>query len=210
MTLETLAIIDYGMGNLHSVSKAFAKLNDENGSKYDIVVTSDPVVIGSAAKVVLPGVGAFGDCMGNLNSYGLVNIIKEVAGRGTPFLGICLGLQLLFDGSEEDPGVLGLGILPGMVRKLIAPGLKIPHMGWNSLEIKTPSHLFTGLPPAPYVYFVHSYHAVPENSQVVTAVTEYGSAVTAAVGCGNVQAVQFHPEKSSAAGLAILANFLRG
>ncbi|MDF2568764.1 MAG: hisH [Sporomusa sp.] len=209
MALETLVIIDYGMGNLHSVSKAFAKLNAEIGSKYDIVVTSDPAVISSATKVVLPGVGAFGDCMANLNSYRLVNVIRDVAGRGTPFLGICLGLQLLFDGSEEDPGIPGLGILPGMVRKIIAPELKIPHMGWNSLELKTESPLFVGLPKAAYVYFVHSFHAVPENSQIVTAVTEYGSAVTAAVGSGNVQAVQFHPEKSSAAGLMILANFLR-
>ena len=209
MALETLAIIDYGMGNLHSVSKALAKLNAENGNQYDIVVTSDPAVIGSAAKVVLPGVGAFGDCMANLSSYGLVDTIKKVAGRGRPFLGICLGLQLLFDGSEEDPGVPGLGILSGMVRKIIAPELKIPHMGWNSLEFRTPSPLFTRLPATPYVYFVHSYHAVPENQEVVTAVTEYGGAVTAAVGSGNIQAVQFHPEKSSAAGLAILANFLR-
>ncbi|WP_425061409.1 imidazole glycerol phosphate synthase subunit HisH [Sporomusa carbonis] len=204
-----LAIIDYGMGNLHSVEKAFAKLNAEENLKYDIVVTGDPAVIGAAAKVVLPGVGAFGDCMANLNRYGLVGVIKQVAGRGTPFLGICLGLQLLFDGSEEDPGVPGLGILPGMVRKITAPGLKIPHMGWNNLELRTASPLFAGLPPAPYVYFVHSYHAVPDNDLLVTAVTEYGGAVTAAVGCGNVQAVQFHPEKSSAAGLAILANFLR-
>lgn len=209
MALETLAIIDYGMGNLHSVSKALAKLNAENGGQYDIVVTSDPAVIGSAAKVVLPGVGAFGDCMTNLSSYGLVDIIKEVAKRGTPFLGICLGLQLLFDGSEEDPGVPGLGILPGMVRRIIAPELKIPHMGWNSLEFRTPSLLFTELPATPYVYFVHSYHAVPEKQEIITAVTEYGSAVTAAVGCDNVQAVQFHPEKSSATGLAILANFLK-
>ncbi|WP_371381708.1 imidazole glycerol phosphate synthase subunit HisH [Sporomusa aerivorans] len=204
-----LAIIDYGMGNLHSVSKALAKLNTENSNKYEIIVTSDPVVIGSAAKVVLPGVGAFGDCMANLNSYGLIDIIKEVAGRGTPFMGICLGLQLLFDGSEEDPGVTGLGILSGMVRKIVAPGLKIPQMGWNSLELKTASPLFTGLVPAPYVYFVHSYHAVPDDSRIITAVTNYGGDVTAAVGSGNVQAVQFHPEKSSATGLAILANFLR-
>lgn len=209
MALETVAIIDYGMGNLHSVSKAFAKLNAETGSKYEIVVTSDPAVIGSAAKVVLPGVGAFGDCMANLKSYGLIDIIKAVAAKGTPFMGICLGLQLLFNGSEEDPGVPGLKILPGMVRKIAAPGLKIPHMGWNNLEFKTPSSLFAGLPPAPYVYFVHSYHAVPDNQEVVTAITDYGGAVTAAVGSGNVQAVQFHPEKSSAAGLTILANFLR-
>lgn len=209
MALKTLAIIDYGMGNLHSVSKAFAKLNAENGGEYAIVVTSDPAVIRSAGKVVLPGVGAFGDCMANLNIYGLIDSIKAVAGSGTPFMGICLGLQLLFDGSEEAPGVPGLGILPGMVRKLVAPGLKIPHMGWNNLELKAASPLFAKLPPAPYVYFVHSYHAVPDSPAVVTAVTMYGGAVTAAVGSGNVQAVQFHPEKSSAAGLAILANFLR-
>ncbi|QDR81493.1 imidazole glycerol phosphate synthase subunit HisH [Sporomusa termitida] len=210
MALKTLAIIDYGMGNLHSVSKAFAKLNDETGSGYEIVVTSDPAVIGGAVKVVLPGVGAFGDCMANLNSYGLISTIKEVAGRDTPFLGICLGLQLLFDGSEEDPGVPGLGILPGMVCKLRAPGLKIPHMGWNSLNMKSPSPLLAGLPAAPFLYFVHSYHAVPGDGRLVTAVAEYGGEVTAAVGCGNVQAVQFHPEKSSTAGLKILANFLRG
>lgn len=209
MTRDTLAIIDYGMGNLHSASKAIAKLNEKAGNKYEVVVTSAPEVIGRAAKVVLPGVGAFGDCMCNLEQYGLVAVIKDVARRGTPLLGICLGLQLLFDGSEEDPGVPGLGILPGMVRKITAPGLKIPHMGWNSLELQTPSRLFAGLPPATYVYFVHSYHAVPEQPSLITAVTDYGSAVTAAVGSGNVQAVQFHPEKSSGAGLAILANFLR-
>lgn len=208
MAQETLAIIDYGMGNLHSVAKAFAKLNNEADGKYEIVVTSDPAVIRQAAKAVLPGVGAFGDCMANLKSYGLIDCIKEVAGRGTPFLGICLGLQLLFDGSEEAPGVDGLGILPGKVCEIIAPGLKIPHMGWNSLELRTASPLFTGLPPAPYVYFVHSYHAVPDDAGIVTAVTDYGGAVTAAVGRGNVQAVQFHPEKSSAAGLTMLANFL--
>lgn len=210
MALATLAIIDYGMGNLHSVSKALARLNTENGSRYDIIITSDPIVIKSAVKVVLPGVGAFGDCMSNLEHYGLVEVIQEVAGRGTPFLGICLGLQLLFDGSEEAPGVPGLGIMPGMVRKIVAPELKIPHMGWNSLELRTQSPLFAGLKATPYVYFVHSYHAVPDNQSVVTAVTEYGGAVTAAVGWGNVQAVQFHPEKSSATGLAILANFING
>lgn len=209
MARKTLAIIDYGMGNLHSVSKAFAKVNTDNGGQYDIIVTSDPAVIGRAAKVVLPGVGAFGDCMANLKSYGLMDTIKAVAGSGTPFMGICLGLQLLFDGSEEAPGVPGLGILPGMVRKLTAPGLKIPHMGWNNLEYRTHSPLFVELPPSPYVYFVHSYHAVPDCSDLVTAVSDYGGAVTAAVGSGNLQAVQFHPEKSSAAGLTILANFLR-
>ncbi|MDR3566131.1 MAG: imidazole glycerol phosphate synthase subunit HisH [Negativicutes bacterium] len=196
-----IAIIDYGMGNLYSVEKAFARLGAE------AVVTSDPAVIGAAAKVILPGVGAFGDCMHNLEEYKLVPVIKEVAARGTPFLGICLGLQMLFEGSEEDPGVAGLGIFPGMVRKINAPGLKIPHMGWNSLELGSPSPLLAGLPAAAYVYFVHSYHAVPADPGLVTAATEYGERVTAAVGRANIQAVQFHPEKSGDVGLKILQNF---
>jgi len=197
-----IAIIDYGMGNLYSVEKAFVKLGAQ------AVVTSDPEVILKADKVVLPGVGAFGDCMKNLTQSGLVPVIHEVIGRGTPFLGICLGLQALFEASEEDPGVKGLGVFPGMVRKIIAPEFKIPHMGWNSLEFATSSPLFTALPDNPYVYFVHSYHAVPEDPAVITAVTNYGGPVTAAVGRANVQAVQFHPEKSSSVGMAILANFI--
>jgi glutamine amidotransferase len=196
-----IAIIDYGMGNLYSVEKAFAKL----GAK--AIITSQPDIIATADKVVLPGVGAFGDCMHNIEQYGLVKVIHEVINRGTPFLGICLGLQLLFDGSEEDPGVKGLGVFKGMVRKIIAPELKIPHMGWNNLEFRTPSLLFTHLPSQSYVYFVHSYHAVPEDNAVITAVADYGSEVTAAVGRGNVQAVQFHPEKSSSVGMTILENF---
>lgn len=196
-----IAIIDYGMGNLYSVEKAFVKLGAE------VIVTSDPKVIASADKVVLPGVGAFGDCMRNLIDYRLIEVIRQVIAEGKPFLGICLGLQLLFEGSEEDPGVAGLGIFPGVVRKVAAPGLKVPHMGWNSLEAKTASPLFVNLPAQPYVYFVHSYHAVPTDSSLVTAVTDYGGPVTAAVGRGNVQAVQFHPEKSSVVGMAILANF---
>lgn len=196
-----IAIIDYGMGNLHSVEKAFAKLGAQ------VIVTSQPAAIAAADKVVLPGVGAFGDCMRNLEEYGLVDVIHEVIGKGTPFLGICLGLQLLFEGSEEDPGVKGLGVLPGMVRKIEAPGLKVPHMGWNSLIMKNASALFANLPEPSYVYFVHSYHAVPDDESLVTAVTDYGGNVTAAVGRGHVQAVQFHPEKSSSAGMKILANF---
>jgi imidazole glycerol-phosphate synthase subunit HisH len=196
-----IAIIDYGVGNLYSVEKACVRLGAE------VVVTSDSAVIAGADKVILPGVGAFGDCMNNLEEYKLVEVIRQVAARGTPFLGICLGLQLLFEGSEEDPGVPGLGILPGMVRKIIAPGLKIPHMGWNSLELRAPSPLFAGLPSAAYVYFVHSYHAVPSKAGLVTASTGYGESVTAAVGCGNIQAVQFHPEKSGTVGLQILRNF---
>ncbi len=196
-----IAIIDYGMGNLFSVEKAFAKLGAE------VVVTSDPEIILGADKVVLPGVGAFGDCMKNLTEYGMIDVIHTVARRGRPFMGICLGMQVLFEGSEEDPGVKGLGIFPGMVRKIVAPELKIPQMGWNSLEFAAPSPLFVNMPAEPYVYFVHSYHVVPEDSGIITAVVDYGGPVTAAVGRANVQAVQFHPEKSSTLGLAMLANF---
>lgn len=197
-----IAIIDYGRGNLYSVQKAFAKLGAQS------IVTSDAGQIAAADKVVLPGVGAFGDCMNNLRSYGLEAVIHQVVDRGTPFLGICLGLQLLFDGSEEDLGVAGLGIIPGMVRKIETKGLKIPHMGWNNLAYKAASPLFAGLPDNPYVYFVHSFHAVPADEQVITAVTAYGQEVTAAVGRANVQAVQFHPEKSSAVGMQMLKNWL--
>ena len=196
-----IAIIDYGMGNLHSAAKALEKVGAQ------VKVTSDPELVRQADKVILPGVGAFGDCMKNLNERELAPVIHEVIAAGKPFLGICVGLQLLFEGSEEDPGVAGLGIFKGMVRKIAAPGLKIPHMGWNNLEYRTSSSLFQGLPPAAYVYFVHSYHAVPTDESCITAVTDYGGQVTAAVGRGLVQAVQFHPEKSSAVGLKILANF---
>ena len=196
-----IAIIDYGMGNLHSAAKALEKVGAQ------VAVTRDPELVRQADKVVLPGVGAFGDCMKNLNERGLAPVIHEVIAAGKPFLGICVGLQMLFEGSEEDPGVAGLGIFKGLVRKIVAPGLKIPHMGWNNLEYRTSSSLFQGLPPAAYVYFVHSYHAVPTDESCITAVTDYGGQVTAAVGRGLVQAVQFHPEKSSAVGLKILANF---
>ncbi|WP_319404328.1 imidazole glycerol phosphate synthase subunit HisH [uncultured Anaeromusa sp.] len=194
-------IIDYGRGNLHSVQKALERLGAE------VRVSSKPEDILSADKVILPGVGAFGDCMGNLERYGLVPAIRETAASGKPLLGICLGLQMLFEGSEEDPGVSGLGIFHGQVKLIEAPGLKIPHMGWNSLTWRQESILFRGLPAGSFVYFVHSYHAVPEDTSLVTAVTEYGGAVTAAVGQGNVQAVQFHPEKSGTVGLQILKNF---
>lgn len=196
-----IAIIDYGVGNLYSVEKAFHRLGA------DAAVTSIPEEIMAADQVVLPGVGAFGDCMRHLEEYGLTDIVKFVARRGTPLLGICVGLQIMFEGSEEDPGVAGLGIFPGLVRRIIAPGLKIPHMGWNSLALAGENPLFAGLPANPYVYFVHSYHAVPADPALITAATDYGGPVTAAVGRGNIQAVQFHPEKSGDAGLAILANF---
>ena len=137
-----IAIIDYGMGNLHSAAKALEKVGAQ------VKVTSDPELVRQADKVILPGVGAFGDCMKNLNERELAPVIHEVIAAGKPFLGICVGLQLLFEGSEEDPGVAGLGIFKGMVRKIAAPGLKIPHMGWNNLEYRTSSSLFQGLPPA--------------------------------------------------------------
>lgn len=197
-----IAVIDYGMGNLYSVEKALVSL----GAK--VVVTSDPEVIKAAAGVILPGVGAFGDCMENLTKAGLVETIKEICRGEKPFLGICLGLQLLFEGSEEDPGVAGLGIFKGLVRKINAPGLKIPHMGWNSLRYCAASTLFGGLAEQEHVYFVHSYHAAPLNEGLITAVADYGGPIVAAVGCGNVQAVQFHPEKSGRVGLEILRNFV--
>lgn len=196
-----IAIIDYGMGNLFSVEKAFIKLGA------DVVISSNPEVIKAADKVVLPGVGAFGDCMENLRAHHMIDAIHEVIAKKTPFLSICLGLQVLFEGSEEDPEVKGLGIFPGLVRKIVAPALKIPHMGWNSLTFAGDSPLFDKIPSESYVYFVHSYHAVPDDSSLITAVTDYGGPVTAAIGRENIQAVQFHPEKSGSIGLAMLANF---
>lgn len=196
---EKIVIIDYGMGNLHSVNKAMKYVGAE------VEVTSEVTKIAKADKVILPGVGAFGDCMLNLEKYGLVPVIKETLASGKPFLGICLGLQLLFEGSEEAPGIKGLGFFKGQVEK-IKTDLKVPHMGWNSLILKTPSPLLAKAADG-YVYFVHSFHAVPEDKGIITAVCNYGTEVTAAVGRGNVQAVQFHPEKSSKVGLGILQAF---
>ena len=196
---EKIVIIDYGMGNLHSVNKAMKYVGAE------VEVTSEADKIAKADKVILPGVGAFGDCMLNLEKYGLVPVIKETLASDKPFLGICLGLQLLFEGSEEAPGIQGLGFFKGQVEK-IKTDLKVPHMGWNSLILKTPSPLLTKAADG-YVYFVHSFHAVPEDKGIITAVCDYGTEVTAAVGRGNVQAVQFHPEKSSKVGLGILQSF---
>ena len=202
-----IAIIDYGVGNLFSAEKAFAALGA------DVRVTSDESTIRQADKIVLPGVGAFGDCMKNLEESGLIPVLKESVAAGKPLLGICVGLQVLFDGSEESPGAKGLGLIHGMVKKIQAPGLKVPHMGWNSIKVREPREkldLFKGLSDKPYVYFVHSYHAVPEDASVITATTEYGEQLTAAVACDNIQATQFHPEKSGDVGLAILKNFVEG
>lgn len=202
-----IAVIDYGVGNLFSVEKAVAALGA------DVKVTSDKETIEAAEKIILPGVGAFGDCMKNLEATGLIPTIKSLVADGRPMLGICVGLQILFDGSEESPGAKGLGLIHGMVKKIQAPGLKIPHMGWNSLTIREsrePRDLFHGLQEHPYVYFVHSYHAVPDDPAVITATTEYGEQLTASVAVGNLQATQFHPEKSGDVGLSILKNFIEG
>lgn len=202
-----IAIIDYGVGNLFSVEKAFLALGA------DVKVTSNAAEIAKAEKIVLPGVGAFGDCMKNLAATGLIPAIKESINQGIPLLGICVGLQILFEGSEESPDVKGLGILKGYVKKINAPNLKIPHMGWNSLEIaqaRQKIDLYKGLSDKPYVYFVHSYHAVPSDKNIITATADYGETITAAVAKENVQATQFHPEKSGDVGLHILKNFISG
>lgn len=201
-----IAIIDYGVGNLFSVEKAFVKLGA------DVVVTSDAACIAAADKIVLPGVGAFGDCMKNLTASGLIPAILSAVHAGKPLLGICVGLQILFAGSEESPGVPGLGLLAGRVRKIRADGLKIPHMGWNSLTMcpaEADIDLFAGIHEGAYVYFVHSFHAEPEDPQILSAYTCYGEQVTAAVAKGNIMATQFHPEKSGDVGLALLKNFIQ-
>lgn len=194
-----IVIIDYGMGNLHSVSKAVEAVEAVP------IVTADKKIIAAAEKIILPGVGAFGDCMKNLQATGLVpELIKHIkSGKG--FLGICLGMQLLFESSEESPGVAGLGIFKGAVKRLTTE-YKVPHMGWNRLKLKAASPL-TAATDGSYVYFVHSFHAVPEDSNIITAVCDYGTEITAAVGRDNIQALQFHPEKSGEVGLKMLQAF---
>lgn len=197
-----IAIIDYGMGNLHSVEKAFAKVGAQ------AIITADHEEILCADKVVLPGVGAFGDCMANLHKLELVPIIKTVLNSGRPFLGICLGLQLLFAGSEEAAGVEGIGYFAGQVVKFKNKNLKIPQIGWNNITTEKNNPLL-GNVDNEYVYFVHSYYAEPTEENIVTATTDYGGKITVAVGKNNVQAVQFHPEKSSSVGLKIIENFVK-
>jgi glutamine amidotransferase len=195
-----IAIIDYGMGNLHSVSKAVERLG------YEAVVTSDSGQILRADGAILPGVGAFGDAMDNLKAAGLSETVREYAAAGKPLLGICLGMQLLFTESEEHGAHQGLNLLPGRVVRFQG-AYKIPHMGWNKLELKQDSPLFRGLDEG-YVYFVHSYHALPEVSSDLLATTDYYQPVTAIVGRGNVYGMQFHPEKSGSVGMRLLGNFL--
>ena len=198
-----VAVIDYDAGNIKSVLKAFRYLGQ------DVELTRDPEIIRRADHVVLPGVGAFGDAMKRLADYGLVDVIRQVADDGTPFLGICLGLQLLFDSSEESPGAVGLGILKGTnVRFTEAPGYKIPQIGWNSLHLQNNGRLFEGIEDGAFVYFVHSFYAVAENDKVVKATCTYTDVATASVEMRNIFACQFHPEKSGNVGLQILRNFL--
>jgi glutamine amidotransferase len=198
-----IVIIDYGMGNLRSVQKAIEAV----GSAAEI--TSDPERVRQASKVVLPGVGAFRDAMAELTRSGLGESFCEAVKAGKPCLGVCLGLQLLFDVSLEDGEHVGLALLPGRVVRFAArPGLKIPHMGWNTLTIRRPAPIFAGLPSEPSVYFVHSYHALPDNPDDIAAVADYPDPFPAVVWRDNLIACQFHPEKSQAVGLAMYANFL--
>ncbi len=199
-----IAIIDYDAGNMLSVEKALKALGQEP------VITRDAAVLKSADKVILPGVGSFGDAMDKLNSYDLVPVIKDIISGGKPFLGICLGLQLLYEESEEAPKVKGIGALAGKIRKIPKGQYrKIPHMGWNSLDFPNGGRLFAGIPEGSYVYFVHSYYLEAKDRSTVTATCEYNTTIDASVESGNVFACQFHPEKSGDVGLKILENFIR-
>ena len=198
-----IAIIDYGAGNLHSVKNALDFLGAES------IITSDASEILNADKVILPGVGAFGDAMASLEGRGLSSVIQKTVESKKPFLGICLGLQLMFSESEESPGVRGLGIFKGKIVKIPEKeNLKIPHMGWNDLKMVKESKILKDLGEEPFVYFVHSYYLKAEDEDIVSAYTEYGSRLDIAVERDNVFATQFHPEKSGNTGLKILQNFI--
>ena len=196
-----IAIIDYGMGNLRSVSKAFERLG------HTVNVTREPRVIADATHVVLPGVGAFPDCMRNLEQMGLIDPIRRALSSGKPFLGICLGLQLLFTESEEFGLHKGLDWIQGRVVRFKTHDLKVPHMGWNTLTIKKPEPALNGIPADAMVYFVHSYYVAPEDSSLIATTTEYGVSFASSIAADNVFACQFHPEKSQAVGLTLLRNF---
>ena len=196
-----VALIDYGSGNVRSVFNALR----QHGA--DVQLTADPAVIARADRVVLPGVGAFGDCVRGLKERGLWEIMQGALADGRPFLGICVGYQMLFEESEESLGIRGFGFFEGKVRRFDTPGLKVPQIGWNSLDL-APHPLWAGLPAKPHVYFVHSYYPEPCDPGVTIASCTYGGAFAAAAARGSVAGVQFHPEKSQAVGLAILKNFL--
>lgn len=199
-----ISIIDYDAGNIKSVEKAVEYLGET------CVITRDKDEILSSDKVILPGVGSFGDAMARLKEFGLDRTIYDVVDKGIPFLGICLGLQLLYESSDESPGISGLGILKGRILRIPdAPGLKIPHMGWNCLDIKEGATLFEGVEDNPYVYFVHSYYLKADNEEEVAATTDYSVRIHAGVERDNIYACQFHPEKSSSVGLKILDNFIK-
>ena len=203
-----VAIIDYDAGNIKSVEKAFEYLGAQT------LVTREPSKIYKADRVVLPGVGAFGDAMSRIREYGLEPVIKEVTSKEVPFIGICLGQQLLFDRSDESDGAVGLGILRGAIRRIpdtdaLGNSYKIPQIGWNSLRFPNKGRLFKGIEEGAYVYFVHSYYLDSEDKSIVTATTDYNVTVEASVEKGNVFACQFHPEKSSEVGMQILDNFLK-
>lgn len=200
MSRRDVVIVDYGLGNLHSVNKAVAAAGGNP------VITGDKAAIAAAEKLILPGVGAFGDCMANLKKAGVIPVLKDYITSGNPFLGICLGMQVLFEESEESPDVKGLGVFPGKVVR-IPTNLKIPHMGWNRLRLKSFSPLLEGS-EGQYVYFVHSYCCQPADAELITSVCDYGTEVVASIGKGNVSGFQYHPEKSSTAGLAMLKKFV--
>jgi glutamine amidotransferase len=211
--MSIVSLIDYGSGNLRSAEKALARAAEECGTGHAIVVTADPSVAAKAERIVLPGVGAFADCMAGLKALpGMVEALGEaVLVRGTPFLGICVGMQLLAEVGREFGDHAGLGWIKGEVVRMTPsdPGLKIPHMGWNELTFVRPHPLFAGLEPGAHAYFVHSYVIRPADPDHVLATTDYGGPFAAAVGRANIVGTQFHPEKSQATGLAILGNFLR-
>ncbi|MCC8169796.1 MAG: imidazole glycerol phosphate synthase subunit HisH [Oscillospiraceae bacterium] len=197
-----IAIIDYGAGNLHSVKNALDFIRAPSK------ITGDASEILAADKVILPGVGAFGDTMECLERDGLDKVVKQIAAAGIPLLGICMGLQLMFEESEESPGAKGLGLFKGRIVRIPDRGLKIPHMGWNNIEIAKESRILRNIGDTPFVYFVHSYYVQPEDGGIASAYTEYGEKLTVAVESGNVFAVQFHPEKSGDMGMRILRNFI--
>ena len=214
--MSTIAIIDYGAGNLHSAAKAFERVAAERGQGDVVTVTSDPEIVRTADRIMLPGVGAFADCKAGLDAVtGMVEVLEErVIKGGTPFLGVCVGMQLLASEGREKTVTQGLRWIPGAVEKITPadPTLKIPHMGWNTITVTRPHALLDGIETGPnglHAYFVHSYHLRTDLAETLIATTDYGGALTACVGRDNIFGTQFHPEKSQALGLALIGNFLK-